>query len=1680
MTCHLLRCQSLKKILPLRFALAWMALISFFGAAGLSSAWATPHAEIENEVESILDHVSDGTANDAAGEFQLRALMAQNPQDRATTIEALLQSARIFLRVPVPPNVDRAVAAITMLNKLNYHWVGREALDIHLSAVKNRRPGNRILELPWRTIIEMSNEDPRLIPVIAHELSSMGVDRGLDFSNALNFSSMENMQRYWVSYLEVIRFQLMYTQLTKRFGNIVPWVRAAVIRGLSNATSAEQRYFLEDLAVRTDGEPLHPELEAVILNFPIIDVEWANLSPKIRGRYLVQLHQSPLMNAKAEKINFDVSNGVEDLRLENIFTIMIPELEALGYRRDVANLAIAAMNYVRRKNRDVPFAVSDYFLRSYASAVNEGHPQFPAHAAVHFPNVELSIFQSPPGQGIERPEVQLAYIREYPNRSLFGKDSYIAYIGNQIHNLPAHAFTPELTDFFLNQLNTRTAGQVDEADVHILRKLARANPRVRNEVLAMMGLPENVSKRPLYAGILQDFYKQIPEVREFFDRRGLIFSELDPWIRQHGPLTGTLFTTTFKNAEFTERTARPTMLLDGPTPERKSMGRDEIFELNWTAVRTRPSLIPTTQQETALNSLHDDGSGLTVPTTQPGFPTVVGLYGNTPGSGKTKLYSLINEGDSDTSIDRIVRARAGHQERHYDISKFIDANEAHFRLLPLPKLSENFVALRRRLQKNQPVSGSRTTLDERQLPPLRPGERMLIEAQARAEILAVIAREHPPRRIEFPERSTAPYGQAQRVLPDHITFEPRLQLRGIAAHMPEHIDRRDVVIGPEQYLDKPPYAQQYHRMVEHLVQEARRKKVQSQRLSPQHELDLWRARESDELRRNFRRTLATVIREGHGVLVYRAPEEVQVWPPGFEPNHHFGIRPVHKLNVSDLERLEIEWDPFANGPQLKISGQIVDAKSLEYLPHLPTGVPPDAVSAYIMTEPEARGPQGQVLSETDLIRETLFRRGVPLILRNYGQATQVLAANNPEEIQFQINHFNWRDSGLDWVAPSQPAHTTVLEALLWHVGMKTLRSRELMRRESGQPPLNIAKSYMAEIVNQPPVQGRADKSARTPQQVLNDKTLPPNATNNIPTEDVLHFVDYQGRIPRTLLPEHFTLGEREEFHNLSETNSVEIPLPPQENIWRRLTRWRRPGQIVVRSRESYAGGSSATDALLPRPQDWDLAHLEVLDLQRNQLRPGLDYVVLRHGPSGDYAVRLTTKRMDRIPQFHVNATYRPSLQSSIRETATSYEIERLNPIVERLRDAGFHLLAQNVSSALQAQLQKNQVSISGRELEAVVKNSALYSYRPENELPGPASVSQLNEFSPWARFLGEEGIMCAQCDGTNGLFTTLLQSYHGAEPTIRVQRRSEFHVAPRARQLETFELHARVHEQFLNSVGRAIRVIYDVVPGRRDPRSVQPDLNLGVQARRKMIALRSRLVTFWQGMSRTLNAALQIINQRNQNSEQRTPAQARDLVPPFPALPPLRDYIENGIIEPESPATTVSPPTPIRSVNREPHFLGLTPEIISERSAALVRELAQSRRAIENLGGIGRLDRREPLVLADRLARTYQALLANEISARDAVTRLQEIQPELALQPNVTPAELTSAFIDAAENITNRARPNERLRNSDYSHYNNDARGNALRQTIQNLLQPIGLQSQTSVTPNTTECITKSLSSMNE
>lgn len=1665
--------QSFKRIFPLRFALAWMAWLSFLGAPVLNFAWATPPAEIENEVESILDHVSDGTANDAAGEFQLRALMAQNPQDRSATTEALLQSARIFLRVPVPANVERGVAAITMLNKLNYHWAGREALEIHLSAVKNRRPGNRRLEEPWRTIIEMSNEDPRLIPIIAQRVSTMGADQGMDFTDALNFSSVENMNRYWGGYTEVMRFQLFYTHLTKRFGNIVSWVRAAVIRGISDATRDERNYFLEDLAVRNDGEPLHPELEAAILNFRSIDIELANLSPRIRERYLEQVRRLPRTAAHTEQLDFDANATIHDVRLENIFKILIPELKALGHERTAAYLENGAAGWGRRNNITLPPEVSDYFLRSYARLVNEGDEQSRSYAAIHNPIQELS-WEVPQGNGVERPEVQRAYVRATTPHP------FKEYIRTLLPFIPAHAFTPELTDFFLNQLNTRTAGQVDEADVHILRKLARANPRVRSEVLARMVLPENVSKRPLYAGILQDFYKQIPEVREFFDRRGLIFSELDPWIRQHGPLTGTLFTTTFKNAEFTERTARPTMLLDGPTPERKSMGRDEIFELNWTAVRTRPSLIPTTQQETALNSLHDDGSGLTVPTTQPGFPTVVGLYGNTPGSGKTKLYSLINEGDSDTSIDRIVRARAGHQERHYDISKFIDANEAHFRLLPLPKLSENFVALRRRLQKNQPVSGSRTTLDERQLPPLRPGERMLIEAQARAEILAVIAREHPPRRIEFPERSTAPYGQAQRVLPDHITFEPRLQLRGIAAHMPEHIDRRDVVIGPEQYLDKPPYAQQYHRMVEHLVLEARRKKVQSLRLTPQHEIDLWRARESDELRRNFRRTLATVIREGHGVLVYRAPEEVQVWPPGFEPNHHFGIRPVHKLNVSDLERLEIEWDPFANGPQLKISGQIVDAKSLEYLPHLPTGVPPDAVSAYIMTEPEARGPQGQVLSETDLIRETLFRRGVPLILRNYGQATQVLAANNPEEIQFQINHFNWRDSGLDWVAPSQPAHTTVLEALLWHVGMKTLRSRELMRRESGQPPLNIAKSYMAEIVNQPPVQGRADKSARTPQQVLNDKTLPPNATNNIPTEDVLHFVDYQGRIPRTLLPEHFTLGEREEFHNLSETNSVEIPLPPQENIWRRLTRWRRPGQIVVRSRESYAGGSSATDALLPRPQDWDLTHLEVLDLQRNQLRPGLDYVVLRHGPSGDYAVRLTTKRMDRIPQFHVNATYRPSLQSSIRETATSYEIERLNPIVERLRDAGFHLIAQNVSSALQAQLQKNQVSISGRELEAVVKNSALYSYRPENELPGPASVSQLNEFSPWARFLGEEGIMCAQCDGTNGLFTTLLQSYHGAEPTIRVQRRSEFHVAPRARQLETFELHARVHEQFLNSVGRAIRVIYDVVPGRRDPRSVQPDLNLGVQARRKMIALRSRLVTFWQGMSRTLNAALQIINQRNQNSEQRTPAQARDLVPPFPAIPPLRDYIENGIIEPESQATTVSPPTPTRSVNREPHFLGLTPEIISERRAALVRELAQTRRAIENLGGVGRLDRREPLVLADRLARTYQALLANEISARDAVTRLQEIQPELALQPNVTPAELTSAFIDAAESITNRARPNERLRNSDYSHYNNDARGNALRQSIQNLLQPIGLQSQISATPDTTECVTKSLSSMNE
>ncbi len=184
---------------------------------------------------------------------------------------------------------------------------------------------------------------------------------------------------------------------------------------------------------------------------------------------------------------------------------------------------------------------------------------------------------------------------------------------------------------------------------------------------------------------------------------------------------------------------------------------------------------------------------------------------------------------------------------------------------------------------------------------------------------------------------------------------------------------------------------------------------------------------------------------------------------------------------------------------------------------------------------------------------------------------------------------------------------------------------------------------------------------------------------------------------------------------------------------------------------------------------------------------------------------------------------------------------------------------------------QNQRTVSGPEIETAVEESAFYSYRDENKFPGAAPNAEVNEFTGWAKFIAEEGTVCAQCDGSNGIHATSLASYHEGNPRVRVQARAEYFTNIGAKELRLSDLHLRVHELHAVESGLLRRVIYDVTPSRSDPRSKHARFfqQLRTEVKRQAIGVQSHFIEWWRRTKNVIARATQFMKQKRLVNERR-------------------------------------------------------------------------------------------------------------------------------------------------------------------------------------------------------------------
>lgn len=1713
--------------------LNFVAVIVFvLGFGFCPQAFANSDAGVREQVNEIIQAnlgQIGGGAETVRLAFELRSLFSQSSSARRIALEVL--QAQIPRATPANSTMpsyikSRAVSAFWLLNQLHYDWSSSTAFESLFQllsiGINTQAIWDNIVRVvhthPPRTErVFRALKDPQIIDLNG----SAQIESNLIFAINRHAPSVEMLNRHWGPHFMAHRWaHPLYGTvclLRNYIGRAdeVGWIRDLLLRGIR--TGGIERYGIVAYLRSNGGHAIHPEILEAISSSQEFAVSLEIATRDLNLKRIIQetttsnpdLVSKSVLTALPKNPSTDLYNAVAK--------VVLPTLSLSGNANYAEEILRFILNHYKLQAKPLPADVQQFVLSELVRSILRTGPPHQIRQDLLLTCVML--FDKTNGAGFSDPQAQAAILSTHGARHYDQfRPAYDLLMGIFLSTVPVADYSPETRAFLRSRLKEANTFPFEEA----IRRLSHFDRELRKEIIA-----------PMLAGsgfynseFIEEFYNAIPEVRSLYNSGilGLRIGSLKSWVRKHGIPDASFTHTYFErfNKSLTDRTADPLMLLAGPNPQRYMEPKAPPVEI-----------LPTGDLHLRLGTIMtgDEFELLTLENKQPiiqspGLPSVTMFFDQQTDQTavEEKVYGIINEAESHAGAYRIQSIRNGHAKRTARLDAETESLADSFILDPIPSLTQSYSELQEKLRNrsnsNSGATQNRGQVPERALPSLTLGERSAIEASARAEILAVISQTHPLTEILFPPRSTAPYGESPRILSEETNHEAlglALPLRDILPTMPEHIERRSVVLSPERMLSQPPYAQQYHRLVNQMTDDARQRKAQNLLQPPEVEIPLWRERQMNLLRANLRRALETVIREGRGDLVYIS--EAATPPAGFETTGYFQGKAIHAINGSNLEQIELGWDTLSNEPTLILDGRPAKLASLQYLPNIPAEMNPDAVSVYLMTEP-AEGRWHATFAEKKMVRETLFRRSLPLLLRYYAEGMRALNQNitPADDLQFQLNHFatQHRNSrSIRWIPEGVAKHAIAIEALLWNRDIDSIQKQEADARATGQPATNIFDKY-ADLAG-PNVQTQNGKAAPSsensePGAVVkrpgSDSSTPQtqpavngSATNSIPSEHILHHVSYRGYFPRAQMPEHFLLGERSDFRNASETHVIEVSEPPRRTALSILLRGinkNYPALVNVRSQVPWDGGPSAAEALLPRPENTEIAHIEVTNLQGHRLVAGSDYDVLLHEPTGEYAVRLRPEREVDISKFHVNAFYKhvtPEVLAATRvDPAPEYEIGRLRPVVERARAAGFTNMANKLNQLMQKHEAQNQRTVSGLEIETAVEESAFYSYRDENTFPGAPPNAEVNEFTGWAKFIAEDGTVCAQCDASNGIHATSLASYHEGNRKVRVEARAEYFTEVGAKELRLSDLHLRVHELHVAESGPLRRVIYDVTPSRSDPRSKHARFfqQLRTEVKRQAIGVQSHFIEWWRRTKNVIARATQFMKQRRLVSGRRlTGAPERRSELSEPALNQIGSQTLNDespiqplpseITDPSATAVTTSPqasaPAPEeRTAPQNP--LAEAESRTPANRETIAREMPQLRRVIQNLGGHTSLDPREGIVLAERVARTYQRLTEGDLTLSEAAEHLNSISPNLHLAADATATQVRDGFSTAANEVMARIQTARRMESA-FPHYRG-VQGDHIQNVLENLLSPFGVEVGRSQSPSSTnpvECIVESLQS---
>jgi len=215
-------------------------------------------------------------------------------------------------------------------------------------------------------------------------------------------------------------------------------------------------------------------------------------------------------------------------------------------------------------------------------------------------------------------------------------------------------------------------------------------------------------------------------------------------------------------------------------------------------------------------------------------------------------------------------------------------------------------------------------------------------------------------------------------------------------------------------------------------------------------------------------------------------------------------------------------------------------------------------------------------------------------------------------------------------------------------------------------------------------------------------------------------------------------------------------------------------KFIVKSAVPHFKGE-LDEVLLPTVDHHQLSFLEVKDSRGKILERGKQYTVRQDALTRLFFIQLNPEnglwQADASFEFRLGYKEGPGMDNPLVEAFQAVDLARLEDLTYELHAAGFEDLAQILLQEIK-NARKSRTSLSIGDIATFVAESGVYDSRPEGKPLDPETY--VNAFSEFAHFLGKNGRMYAQCDGSNQFLALFLERLFENNPNISVVKQTCF------------------------------------------------------------------------------------------------------------------------------------------------------------------------------------------------------------------------------------------------------------------------------------------------------------------